>query len=66
MNHFNSEEGVIKRITESYKKGLLKNLADPVEAAAYLNAALEDDSDDAFLMALRDIAEAKGEINGKV
>lgn len=35
-------------------------VTDPEEAAAYLNAALEDGAQDVFLLALRDIAEAKG------
>jgi len=48
------------KITSSYHDELIKDLTDPVEAAAYLNAALEDGSQDVFLMALRDLAEAKG------
>jgi len=43
-----------------YENGLKKALANPEEAAAYLNAALEDGSQDVFLMALRDVAEARG------
>lgn len=50
----------MKRATTSYRDGLLKSLAKPEEAAAYLNAALEDGDQDAFLMALRDIADARG------
>ena len=45
---------------KNYKEHLLKQLQDPEEAAAYLNAALQDDDPYAFLLALRDIAEAKG------
>ena len=45
---------------KSYKKHLLKQLHDPEEAAAYLNAALQDDDSHSFLLALRDIAEAQG------
>jgi probable addiction module antidote protein len=44
----------------SYRKGLLENLKDNDEAAAYLNAALEDGSQDVFMLALRDVADAKG------
>jgi len=44
----------------SYEDGLKKDLTDPEEAAAYLNAALEDGSQDVFLLALRDVAEARG------
>jgi probable addiction module antidote protein len=50
----------MKKTSTSYREGLIKDLADPEEAAAYLNAALEDGSQKVFLMALRDIAEAKG------
>ena len=50
----------MKKTTASYREGLIKDLTRPAEAAAYLNAALEDGSTDGFLMALRDIAEAKG------
>lgn len=46
--------------TKSYRDELLKDLQDPFEAAEYLNAALEDDSEEMFLMALRDVAEARG------
>ena len=44
----------------NYEEGLKKALADPQEAVAYLNAALDDGSQDVFLLALRDVAEAKG------
>jgi len=44
----------------SYREGLLEDLRTPSEAAAYLNAALEDGSYDGFLMAVRDVAEAMG------
>jgi probable addiction module antidote protein len=50
----------MKSATTSYQDGLMKDLADTNEAAAYLNAALEDGSKDIFLLALRDIAEAQG------
>ena len=36
---------------KSYDKYLLKALKDPKEAAAYLNAALEEDNPKVFLMA---------------
>jgi probable addiction module antidote protein len=50
----------MRKPSVNYKNGLKKALADPEEAAAYLNAALEDGSQDVFLMALRDVAEARG------
>jgi len=43
-----------------YQKDLLEALKDPTEAAAYLNAALEEGDKEAFLLALRNIAEANG------
>lgn len=43
-----------------YEEGLKNALTDPEEAAAYLNAALDDGSQEIFLMALRDVAETKG------
>lgn len=42
----------------SYQDDLLLALADPMEAAHYINAAIED-SPNSFLMALRDVAQAK-------
>ena len=45
---------------KNYKEHLLKQLRKPKEAAAYLNAALQDEDPHVFLLALRDIAEAKG------
>lgn len=49
------------KTTACYEDGLKKALAqNPDEAAAYLNAALEDGSQDVFLLALRDVAEAEG------
>jgi probable addiction module antidote protein len=50
----------MKKAAVDYKHGLLDALSDPEEAAEYLNAALEEGSQEVFLMALRDIAEARG------
>ena len=44
--------------TTSFRDDLLADLVDPQDAAAYLNAALEE-SDEMFLVALRDVAEAR-------
>ena len=44
--------------TLDFREQLLKDLADPKEAAYYVNAALED-SEEMFLIALRDVAEAR-------
>ncbi|MEO7145525.1 MAG: addiction module antidote protein [Bryobacteraceae bacterium] len=46
-----------KRSTD-YRSALLEDLRDPVETAHYLNAALGD-SEEMFLLALRDVAEAR-------
>ena len=50
----------MKKATEKYTDNLKNDLLDPVEAAEYLNAALEDGSQEVFLMALKDVANAKG------
>jgi probable addiction module antidote protein len=44
--------------TSSYRQSLLTALLDPIEASAYLNAALED-SPEAFLKALKNVAQAR-------
>ena len=46
-------------VTE-YQKDLIEALKDPAEAAAYLNAALEEGDRETFLLALRNVAEANG------
>jgi probable addiction module antidote protein len=48
------------KLTKSYQESLLTALQDPAEAAAYLNAALEEGDRALFLRALRNVAEAKG------
>jgi len=50
----------MKKVTEKYENKLKEDLLGPVEAAEYLNAALEDGSQEVFLMALKDVAEANG------
>ena len=42
-----------------YQDYLIEALADPIEAAGYLNAALEDGDKELFLLALRNVAEAR-------
>ncbi|MCA1785546.1 MAG: addiction module antidote protein [Desulfotignum sp.] len=48
------------KVLEKYENSLKEDLRDPAEAAEYLNAALEDGSQEVFLMALKDVANAKG------
>lgn len=50
----------MKTPSVNYDIGLHEDLRDPVEAAAYLNAALDDGTQDIFLLALRDVAKAHG------
>lgn len=47
--------------TRSYKEDLLEALSDPMEAREYLNAALEDENPEVFLLALRDVVEANSQ-----
>ncbi|WP_036487495.1 addiction module antidote protein [Myxosarcina sp. GI1] len=44
--------------TRNYEDDLLKALSDPEEAREYLNAALEDENPEVFLLALRDVVKA--------
>jgi probable addiction module antidote protein len=46
--------------TKDYRESLLQDLQDPGEAAAYLTAALEEGDGAVFLLALRDVADARG------
>jgi probable addiction module antidote protein len=48
--------------TEPYRDNLLESLRNPDEAAQYLNACLEDEDARVFLLALRDVADARGGI----
>ncbi len=50
----------MNKASVSFEEGLLQDLTDPEEAAAYLNAALEEGSQEVFLLALRDVAKASG------
>jgi probable addiction module antidote protein len=55
-----SEDDKMKR--KDYYQGLLENLTDEAQAAAYLDAALEDKDIQVFLLALRNVALAQGGI----
>ncbi len=50
----------MSKVTASYESGLKASLINSEEAAAYLDAALEENDQEVFLLALRDIAEARG------
>ena len=46
--------------SKAYHAELIESLRDSHEAGEYLNAALEEDIPDLFLVALRNVAEAQG------
>lgn len=46
--------------SKEYQPNLIQSLKDPREAEGYLNAALEEDDPELFLLALRNVAEAQG------
>lgn len=50
----------MNQTTANYEDGLKAALMNPFEAAAYLNAALEEYDQEVFLLALRDVAEVHG------
>ena len=50
----------MNQLTTKYEDGLKAALMNPDEAAAYLNAALEENDQEVFLLALRDVTEARG------
>ena len=45
---------------KSYHESLIKALKNPLEAAEYLNVALEEKNEKIFLVALKNVAEARG------
>jgi probable addiction module antidote protein len=49
-----------KRTHRDFQEFLLESLQDPREAADYLKAALADEDERVFLLALRDVLEARG------
>jgi len=46
--------------SKSYHEDLIESLRNPREAEAYLNAALEEEDPELFLLALRNVTEAQG------
>src|SRR3970040_2718238 len=49
----------MKTRSKAWRETLLESLNDPKEAAAYLDAALEEGDKEAFLLALRQVADAR-------
>jgi probable addiction module antidote protein len=50
----------MKRKHRDYQDYLIESLQDPKEARAYLNAALADEDQRIFLLALKNVLEAQG------
>jgi probable addiction module antidote protein len=50
----------MSRLTKNYRDALLRTLQAPQGAAEYLTAALEKGDTAVFLLALRDVADARG------
>jgi len=50
----------MSKTATSYQEGLKEDLSKAEEARAYLNAAIDDGNQEVFLLALRDVAEARG------
>lgn len=50
-----------QRIYRDYQEDLIERLKDPAEALSYLRAALADEDERIFLLAVRDVLQAKGE-----
>ncbi|MCB0196915.1 MAG: putative addiction module antidote protein [Anaerolineae bacterium] len=50
----------MNQVTAKYETGLKAALMEPEEATAYLDSALEENDQEVFLLALRDIADAHG------
>jgi DNA-binding phage protein len=46
----------MRKKSRPYKVGLHERLRDPDHAISYINAAIEEDSDEGILIALRDVA----------
>jgi probable addiction module antidote protein len=51
------------KLMKDHQKSLLENLKDPKEAAAYLNAALDEGNNEIFLLALKNVVKASGVTN---
>ena len=49
----------MSKVSRSYQDELLHALTNPVEAAAYLNAALDEGSIELFILALQNVAQAQ-------
>lgn len=51
---------MIMKKSTAYQPDLIERLRDPQESQEYLNAALEENDSELFLLALRNVAEAQG------
>jgi probable addiction module antidote protein len=50
-----------KRVFRDYQEKLMQDLQDPGSAEAYLNEAMMDEDPQIFLLALKDVLQAKGQ-----
>jgi DNA-binding phage protein len=57
---YQSSKKRTRRVHRDFQEFLLNQLQDPEEAALYLKAALADDDERVFLLALRDVLEVRG------
>lgn len=55
-----TKKSVKVELTKDYREYLLKQLEEPEEAAAYINALLEDGDESALLLGFRDVVDARG------
>lgn len=49
-----------QRIYRDYQEDLIERLKDPVQALSYLRAALADEDERIFLLAIEDVFRARG------
>ncbi len=54
---------MVRKLKKGYQEDLIESLKSPKEAAAYLNAAIEEGDRELLLLALRNIANAQGGIS---
>lgn len=58
LNNIGMTFGGTHEKSKAYQADLIESLHEPREAEAYLNAALEEEEPELFLLALRNVAEA--------
>ncbi len=61
LSEFFSSKNMTKRIYKDYGDFLQERLKDPELAIAYLNEALQDEDQNVFLLALKDVLDAQNQ-----